>query len=201
MLSAIQQCRANIERVRVLGGLYGVLEQWTTSAVDATDLLRAQFVMVVSALDYYIHEITRIGMLEVYNGTRPPTDAFLRYQVSMGAAMKGLVGASGNSMLEAEIRESHGYQAFQHPDRIADAVRLFSSCELWPSVSTQLGMSVRDAKDQLRLIVDRRHKIAHEADLAPSYTGAVVHWPIAPSDSANAVNFIQNLCEAIHVVV
>ena len=48
MLNAIQQCRANIERVRVLS-----LEQWTTSAVDATDLLRVQFVMVVS-LDIYM---------------------------------------------------------------------------------------------------------------------------------------------------
>ena len=201
MLRAIQQFQANIERVRVLGGLYGAVDKMTTPAVDASDLLRAQFVMVVSALDHYIHEITRIGMLEVYSGKRPPTNAFLRFQVSLGAAMKGFAGSSGNSWLDAEIRERHGSQAFQHPDKIADAVRLFSPCELWPSVSSQLGISVTDAKDQLRLIVDRRNKIAHEADLAPSYTGAVVHWPITPSDSASAVNFIQDLCEAIHTVI
>jgi len=201
MLRAIQQFRANIERVQALGGLHGALEQLTTPAVDSTDLLRAQFVMVVSALDHYIHEITRIGMIEVYNGKRPPTNAFLRFQVSMDAAMKGFAGPSGTSWLDAEIRERHGFQAFQHPDKIADAVRLFSSCELWPSVSTQMGISVTDVKDQLRLIVERRNKIAHEADLAPSYTGAIVHWPIAPSDSTNAVTFIQDLCEAIHTVI
>lgn len=201
MLNAIQQFRANMERVRLLGGLYRALEQLTTPAVDATDLLRAQFVMAVSALDHYIHEITRVGMLEVYNGQRPPTDAFRRFQVSMDAAMTGLAGVSGNSWFETEIRTTHGYQAFQHPDRIADAVRLFSSCELWPSVASRLGLSVQDVKNQLRLIADRRHKITHEADLAPSYTGAVVRWPITPADSANAVIFIEDVCEAIHVVV
>lgn len=201
MLRAIQQFRKNIERVRALGGLYGALNNLTTPAVDSSDLLRAQFVMVVSALDHYIHEITRIGMLEVYDGIRPPTNAFLRFQVSLGASISGIAGSSGSTWLESEIRERHGHQAFQHPDKIADAVRLFSSCKLWPSVSSELGVSVTDVKNELRLIVDRRNKIVHEADLDPSYTGAVVHWPIAPTDSSRAVRFIQDLCEAIHSVV
>lgn len=135
MLRAIEQFRANMERARVLGGLYEALGQLTTSAVDATDLLRAQIVMAVSALDHYIHEITRVGMLEVYDGVRPPTNAFLRFQVTMDAALTGLTGVSGNTWFETEIRERHGYLAFQHPDRIADAVRLFSSDPLWPSVA------------------------------------------------------------------
>ena len=80
-------------------------------------------------------------------------------------------------------------------------MRLFSSCELWSSVAVQLGMTVQDVKTRLSLIVERRHKIVHEADLAPSYTGAVVRWPITPTDSADAVDFIQDVCEAIHVHV
>lgn len=75
MLSSIEQFQENIKRVRALGGLHAAFDKATTSTVDLTDLLRAQIVMVVSALDYYIHEITRIGMLEVYDGKRPQTDA------------------------------------------------------------------------------------------------------------------------------
>ena len=157
--------------------------------------------MAVSALDHYVHEITRIGMQEVYEGNRPATNAFRRFQVSLDAAMAGLAGSSGTGWLEREIRARHGYLAFQHPDRIADAVRHFSSCELWPSVASELGLTVQDVKDQLRLIVDRRHKIVHEADMSPSYTGAIVRWPISPVDSTNAVSFIEDICEAIHIVV
>ena len=76
MLDILQQFRDDIERVRTLGGLYDILSQQTTSALDLTDLLRSQIVMVVSAMDHYVHEITRVGMLEVYGGKRPSNACF-----------------------------------------------------------------------------------------------------------------------------
>ena len=201
MQDSIQQFRENIERVRAIGGLYEALNQLTTPVLDASDLLRTQIVMAVSSLDHYIHEIVRFGMLKVYDGKRPPTEAFQRFQVTMGAAMTGFAGSSTSTWFETEIREKHGYLAFQHPDKIADAVRLFSSCELWPSVASQLGLTVQDVKTRLQLIVERRNKIAHEADLDPSYSGIGIRWPIFRNDSVQAVEYIQNLCETIHSIV
>ena len=168
MFNAIQHFRANIERVRLLGGLHEALYRLTTSAIDSTDILRAQIVLAVSALDHYVHEITRAGMLEVCSGVRPKTDAFLRFQITMDAAMTGLACGGGTSWFETEIREKHGYLAFQHPDKIADAVRLFFPGELWPSVASKIGLTTQDVKTRLRLIIERRNKIAHEADLDPA---------------------------------
>ena len=201
MLSPIEQFRENIAQVQSLGGLHDAFGQLTTPAVDLTDLLRAQIVMIVSALDHYIHEITRVGMLQVYDGTRPQTDAFLRFQVTMGGAIKGISKSSENEWLDIEIRQKHGHQAFQHPDNIANAVRLFSSCELWRSVALALNLSDQDVKNRLRAIVNRRNQIAHEADLDPSYPGAGNRWPISPADVTSTLNFIQDVCEAIHTVV
>lgn len=201
MLDAIEQFRKNVDRVQVISGLYETLDKLTTPVVDTTDLLRTQIVMIVSALDHYIHEITRIGMLEICDGVRRPTNAFLRFQVALGAALSGFTEQGGSTWLEMEIREKHGYLAFQHPDKIADAVRLFSSCELWPSVASQLGMTTQEVKGELLLIVERRNKIVHEADLNPSYPGSGDRWPISPSDSARAIDFIQRVCEAIHSAV
>ena len=199
MLRAINYFRANLGRVRVLGGLYDALHRMTTPVVDATDLLRAQVVLAVSALDHYVHEITRLGMLEAFNGVRPRTNAFLRFQVTMDATMAGLASAGGTSWFEDEIRGKHGYLAFQDPDRIADAIRLFSTLELWPSVGLKLGLTTQDVKTRLRLIIERRNKIAHEADLDPSFPGA--RWPIQPADVVDTINFIENICEAIHSIV
>lgn len=201
MLNPIEQFRENIERVRALGGLHTVFNQQTTGVVDLTDLLRAQVVMIVSALDHYIHEITRAGMLEVYDGTRPQTDAFLRFQVSLDAAMSGIPQSNSSDWLDTEIREKHGHLAFQQPDNIANAVRLFSSCELWRSVASELNQSDQDVKNRLRAIVNRRNQIVHEADLDPSIPGAMNRWPISPSDVAGALDFIRDVCEAIHIVV
>ena len=188
-------------RVKTLGGLHQVFDQQTTLAVDLSDLLRAQIVMIVSALDHYIHEITRVGMLEVYDGARPKTNAFLRFQVTMDATMTGISKPSENDWFDREIRDKHGYQAFQHPDNIANAVRLFSSCELWISVASELNLTDQDVKNRLRAIVNRRNQIVHEADLDPSYPGIGNRWPISPSDVTSASDFIQNVCEAIHTVV
>lgn len=201
MLNILQQFRENIERVRALGGLYDVLSQQATSALDLTDLLRSQIVMAVSALDHYVHEITRVGMLEVYSGKRPQTPAFLRFQVTMEATLQGIVAGQGNDgWLDEEIRKKHGYLAFQHPDRIADAIRLFSSCTLWISVASELNSEVENVKTELQLIVDRRNQIAHEADL-DSRTPGGNRFVISRSDTERIIGFIQNVGEAIYVVV
>ncbi len=200
MLNPIDQFRDNITRVRDLGGLHAALINTTTVAVDLTDLLRTQIVMVVSALDLFIHEITRVGMLEVYKGIRPQTDAFLRFQVSLDSVLQGILNTSRDEWLDTEIRERHSHQSFQEPDKIADAVRRFSSCELWPSVAVRLNLDVRDVKSRLSAIVKRRNQIVHEADLVPTYPGTTTRWPISPADVSDTLDFIQNVCEAIHMV-
>lgn len=201
MHNAIQHFRANIARVHALGGLRQALSRLTTSAIDTSDIMRAQIVLTVSALDHYIHEITRLGMLEVFSGSRPATPAFRRFQIFMDAAMAGIAGAGGHYWFEAEIRERHSFLAFQQPDKVADAIRLISPRELWPEVaaSMSMGVTAQDLKDRLRLIIDRRNKIAHEADLDPSYPGT--RWPIAATDVENTIIFVTDICEAIHAVV
>ena len=200
MLNPIEQFRENITRVQDLGGLQAALDNTTTAAVDLTDLLRAQIAMIVSALDLYIHEITRIGMLEVYNGERPQTDAFLRFQVTLESAMQGISNASRDGWLDTEIRERHGHLSFQYPDNIADAIRLFSSCKLWEDVAKELNLSAQDVKNRLLTIVKRRNQIVHEADLIPDYPGTITRWPISPANVTSTLDFIQSVCEAIHIV-
>ena len=181
-----------------LGGLHKAILSLTTPAIDASDLLRAQIVLAVSALDFYVHEITVIGMLEVLGGVRPVTPAFEKYRVSVGAMIAGLPTGS-HDWFEADVRERHSFLSFQQPDKIADAIRLFSDVKLWSSVSAALGQDEATVKARIRLIVDRRNKIAHEADLDPSYPGS--RWPITESDVASSCQFLSQIAEAIHVTV
>ena len=162
-------------------------------------ILRAQIVLGVSALDYYVHELTLMGMLEVYNGTRAPTSAFLRFRVSMDSVLGNSTSIGASAWFENEVRERHGYASFQEPDRIADAIRHFSDVKLWQEVSGKLSLTDAEVKEQLRLIVNRRNKIAHEADTDPSYPGA--RWPISETDVENALGFIERMCEAMHLTV
>jgi hypothetical protein len=92
--------------------------------------------------------------------------------------------------------------SFQHPDKIADAIRLFFPDPLWPAVGAKISLPTTDVKTRLKLIVDRRNKIAHEADMDPSYPGLPrLRWPISKADVTNTVSFVENICEAIYSIV
>lgn len=194
MQDAFAQFQSNIGRVRDMVGIAGALRAQTTTAVDLSDLLRATMVLAVSALDHYIHELTRKGMLQIAAGVRPPTDAYLRFSVSLRSVAVSQ-STSGPIWLDQEIREKHGWLSFQEPSKIADALRHITPKELWKEVGQHLSMSPSDAKRQLRLICDRRNKIAHEADADPTVPG--VRWPISMSLVEDAIEFLDKLSIAI----
>ncbi|WP_414527962.1 hypothetical protein [Nodularia chucula] len=71
MQSALNQFRISIQRVRDLIALHNSVKTQATAALDISDILRSALVLSVSALDYYIHEVVTLGMLEIHRGTRP----------------------------------------------------------------------------------------------------------------------------------
>jgi len=107
---------------------------------------------------------------------------------------------NSNHWLEAEIREKLSYESYQQPNKIADAIRLISAKELWKEVASKLNKPAKDIKNQLSAIVERRNKIAHEADIDPSY-GIGSRWNIDENMVNDAVNFIEQLVENIHQVL
>jgi len=199
MQSAHNRFAANIGRARDLQALFVNLKASTAGALDLTDILRASIVSAVSALDTFIHEITRIGMLEIFQSTRPRTDAFGRFPISMDNVLLVVATPGNTQWLEDEIRNKHGWLSFQHPDKVADAIRLFSSKELWKDVADRLGIDPKTAKYRLALIVDRRNKIAHEADMDPSSPGS--RWPIDDLLVQDAIGTLEQIGDAIFEVV
>lgn len=193
MNSAIEAFRLNGERVEHLGGLYDAISTIMTTALDASDLLRAQIVLSVSALDYFVHEVTVRGMVQIFDGARPATESFKKHRISAGLLLGSSSGSS--AAFEADVRERHAFLSFQQPEKIADAIRLFHDKPLWTQVAIKMNSSESEIKTRLRLIVDRRNKIAHEADADPSFPGA--RWPIARADASEALKFIRDVCEAI----
>ena len=201
MQSAIDLFRISIARVRDLIAVHNSLKAQASSVLDLSDMLRAALVLAVSALDYYIHEVVRIGMLEIHRGQRPEPPAFSRFQISLGNARAGInAGQNIDSWLEDEIRQRHSYKSFQQPEAIADAIRLISDKKLWEEVSTNMSRPAKDIKQQLNRIVDRRNKIAHEADIDPTLSIGN-RWPIDELLVNEAVDFIEQVVESIHNIL
>ena len=249
MQSALDQFRISISRVRDLIDLHNSVKAQATGALDVSDMLRAALVLAVSALDYYVHEVVTLGMLEIHRGQRSePTpsanttqSAFSRFQVSLGGARQERLAAidiaswleteieqthgyaflqqsytvaalipaisssvvnrlNNASWLEDEIRERLGYQSFQQPKKIAEAIRYISDKNLWDEVANKISRRPEDIKQQLNSIVDRRNKIAHEADIDPTFNIGN-RWNIDEVLVGDAVDFIEQIVESIHQIL
>lgn len=175
------------------------LAAMTTMVIDLTDLHRASLVLGVSALDFFVHEFVRLGMLEVNQGCRPTTVAYLSFKIPLSAAGLGIANSPQDAWLDQAIRDAHSWPSFQHPDKIADAIRLISAVKLWDSVACQLGTDAQQVKARLITIVDRRNKIAHEADMDPTNLGT--QWPIDSVPVNDALRFIDTVVKAIFAAV
>lgn len=170
------------------------LKAQVTPVVDVSDLLRAALVQGVSAFDHFIHEEVRVRMIGLAGQAAvkwPP--AYGRFRISLEAFDRSRTG--GTRWLEEEIRAQHSYLAFQQPEKVADAIRLVSDVELWPSVANFIGVDTRAVKTQLKLIVDRRNQIAHEADMDP--TPPRSRYPISRNIVDSSLDFLDVLVEAI----
>ena len=199
MLSALPQFEANLLRVRELGTLADVVTTATKSVVDVSDIFRSQIVLVVSALDFYIHEIVRLGMIEIAKGSRAKCAAYLRFPITLSVAESALGGTSHENWMGDAVRERHSWISFQDPDKVADACRLVSDAKLWEEIGRELGLSASDAKATLKIIVDRRNKIAHEADIDP--TNPAFRWPISRGQANDAIDFIEHAVRAINKIL
>jgi hypothetical protein len=199
MLLAHKRFAANIGRARDLRALFVNLKASTAAALDLTDILRASIVSAVSALDTFIHEITRIGMVEIFTNVRPTTDAFSRFPIAMENVLLVLATPGDIKWLENEIRRQHGWLSFEQPDKVADAIRLFCGKKLWEEIGFLLGIDPKSAKNRLALIVDRRNKIAHEADLDPTSPGS--RWPIDEVLVQDAIDTLEQIGNAVFQVV
>jgi hypothetical protein len=201
MRAAIEQFRENIKRARHLGAIHSILKAQTTTALDLSDILRAELVMVVSALDHYVHEIVRLGMLEAYQGERNKTQQFLRFSLSLENTLRMVENPNDTTWLEEEIRLKHSYQSFQQADKIAEAIRLISDSKLWIEVAKIINVNKTDqlVKKELDLIAKRRNQIAHEADIQATPFGN--RWEIDEPMVEEAVQFIEKVAEAIYQVI
>jgi|SRR6516165_3371732 hypothetical protein len=188
---------------------YAYLAKNVSSIVQPDELLRAEWVARVSALDLYIHELVAQLMLSTFEGLRAASPAYLRFQISnetLGRIRAATTKSEESAAFDLYVRNYLSGITYQDPDDIADGVRLCSTVELWNEVAIKLGATqatktdkAKGLKRQLSLIVRRRNIIVHEGDLQQSPLREP--WPIAPADLSFVESQIEMLVRAIDSVV
>lgn len=185
------------------------LASHTTTVLPVDEVLRAEWVARISALDLYVHELIAQRMRLAFNGTLPKTPQFQSFQIPLETIDRIRVApspAAASDAFELEVRRQLAFNTYQDPEKIADGIRMCSSVELWNAIATHQGATpdtkvakAKQLKRQLRAIVDRRNKIAHEGDLQPAIP--ITAWPIDQTDLAQVAEFINRLVTSIEACV
>ena len=82
MTNALHVFQELMNQTQLSDGLYTYLDEKRVP-IDATDLLRWEWVLAVSALDKYIHDIVRIGMMHQFLGQRSVTEKYNSFRIDM----------------------------------------------------------------------------------------------------------------------
>lgn len=192
----ISNFERNIKSVRLLHELHKYLTKQIT-AIDLSEILRAELVLIVSALDCYIHDAVRNGMIEIFEGKLEPNKKFEAYSIPISFVKELIQATSENEkkqIMSAAIKKIASKDSYQSSRSIENALQLISLKGIWSLIKNDMGISPKDIKDTLGLIIHRRNKIAHEADL-DRITG--IKTEIERSDLDDIFIFIENLVQAI----
>ena len=177
--------------------------------MSADELLRAEWVARVGALDLYVHELVTQNMVSIFEGVRSSCPGFSKFHCSSDALLRiryASTPADASAAFDLEVRSKLSRVTYQFPEDIADGIRLISACELWNDIALAKGATAatksslaKSLKRDLSLIVERRNKIVHEGDLQPSIPRTP--WPISRADVTYAAKFVEDLVRTIDCIV
>lgn len=177
---------------KTIMAIYDYLAHEVHAPMDYSDLLRWQWIQTVSALDKFIHDIIRSGMLQMYTGHRNSTNKYLTFTIDLKTHLQIIQDpSSALDIFERQVLLKNGYQAFQDSEKISDALSyIWDEKNKWKVISNNIGMSEIDVKTQLRNISIRRNQMVHESD----YPGNLMQrQTIAKDDVIAVVDFIKKI--------
>ena len=139
------------------------------SIEECETIWRSQVVFLESALDFYIHEISKYGMINIFSGNWAKTDKYNNYQVPMKYVEEGFKNPESKSWLLEYLNErfsSEVYLSFESMKNQLNLLGLFFEPVMekaFPKQSTSDSLC-RDGKKVVRDLFERRNQIAHQTD-------------------------------------
>ncbi len=166
MTDAKKKFERNIEAVSTLASIYNYLEG-KVHTIDISEILRAQYVLTVSALDFYIHEVIRDGLLKKFD--EPHNCTGLKKISIPLQTVKILLDVEDKDerkrILNEKIKSITSEHSYQGPRAIEKALELIDIKKIWAELRKKFREPADIIQKRLALIVNRRNKIAHESDI------------------------------------
>jgi hypothetical protein len=193
MLDAQKVFLANMRDADALTGIHNYLSRTVVAPMSFDDLLRSKIVYSVSAFDKLIHDLIRVGMVQIYTGRRVPTPKYLAEPITLSTVQQLATTSTPppEVVFEQAIQSKLKTLSFQDPDKVADGLSyIWNENQKWQRIAGGISIPEKTARTTLRLIAARRNAIVHEADMDP-ITGSKL--PITKVESDDVFSFLLNV--------
>lgn len=186
MKNTIKTFNVCIRDVQKMRGLYiFLIDQYKIAPEELSDLLRSELVNLVSAMDRFIHEFVRIGIINSYTSKLPQTDKCKSIPIKFSTLNKVMECQSratpptcneetAEYWINNEIKIILRSMSFQKIDKIKDALSYIWNLEHkipaimdkmhYPFPEKTSNANQKFLEKKIDLIVTRRNQIVHEAD-------------------------------------
>lgn len=201
MRNPLSTYQVNEKNVKELHALHKYLSN-RLPVVDLGDILRSEYVLIVSAFDAYIHDIVRQGMIDIFKGTDATNDKYNQYMVPM-SFFQQLSSCSTEAdridLFESVLKKQMEKNSYQSPRGVDYALQFIDVHSVWSNVAPLMGYpSGQDVNNQLALIIRRRNQIAHESDIK-TLSGTEKN-EISRADVESVIDFIGKLVRGIETL-
>ena len=169
MLAKWNSFKRHIEDIRRVDHIYDhLVNQFNLPSADLCDLLRIQLVTAVSAFDWLMHEYVHAGIMKQLMGNAPMTPKVKGFSIDAHtySQLATLNDREKYEVLSARVYSVLRTMSFQSPEKIKDGLSyIWEEPRKWQLLSQECGLSEEDLRDKVKLYVERRNQIVHEADV------------------------------------
>ena len=188
----------NIESVLIIDSIFQYMDLQIT-AFDISELLRAEFVLIVSALDFYVHGVVREGLVDQLNNIDDCNANTLCIPFSTVKVLLHIDSEEERKrVLSEQIKMITSKDSYQAPRAIEKALGMIGVKKVWNKISDFSGQPAENIRNTLSIVINRRNKIAHEADI-DFLTGEKT--VITPTDIKECLEFVTGFIDAIEQIL
>lgn len=167
--------------------------------IEGENIWRAQIVFLASALDFYMHEITKYGLCEIYDESWEKTERYNNLQISMTALEIALKSGEEIDWFLEYINDYYSRITMVSFDSVRDQLNLLgidiidvANGAFYKRNGTE--KTKNKFKRRLNELFDRRNLIAHQTDR--KHINAQVE-NISEEIVINFINDIEAIVKAI----
>ena len=194
----------NIKSLKELHEIHRIFEL-KMPAMDLSEVLRAEYVMIVSALDCYIHDIVRTKMKRLMFDNIAISalpSHFSSFKIPLGKA-KQLLDAQTeeekDAIVSQTLKETLYKFSFESEQTVEQAMSYIGIKGVWTKLKPYMSMEPCDIKTNLNIIVRRRNSIAHQSDISNLTT--MEKDSITRDDVDVVMEFIKKLVDGMDNII